>query len=153
VTFDDEIRERLAAAADSAVRLHIAFHEAAHALAGVLLGQSLDYVTLEGHTLFEDPSDRESIIAHAKIALAGTVGEAIGIGGSHPDGPRSDFPQAVELLKRIGSDRPRAHDLSAEVKLLVAENEPALRRIAGALLAETTLSGEQARKLIGALSA
>jgi ATP-dependent Zn protease len=149
--FEEDLKRRLSAAAAEAIRDHTAYHEAAHALVGVLLGEHLVSVTIEGHTTFEhDHDEPDRILAHAKIALAGTVGEALGIGGSHPEGPKNDFPQAIELLKRLGPDRPKAQELTPEVKRLVLDNEPALHRIAKALLAEGSLTGDRVKELIAA---
>ena len=151
MTLDDDVNDRLHAAAAETKRGHAAYHEAGHALVGTILGQTLLLVTVEGqgHTSFEGVSDDpDQILAHAKIALAGTVGEALGMGGSHPDGPKSDFAQAAELLKRLGPGHPRAHDLMREVQHLVVENEPALHRIARALLAEGRLTQDRVKELL-----
>jgi ATP-dependent Zn protease len=149
MAFEDELKAKLSAKADAAIKGRIAYHEAAHALVGILLGETLISVTMDGHTTFEplDPSNRDQIVARAKIALAGTVGEAVGMGSSHPGGPKNDFPQAVELLNLLGPDRPRAHELSPEVRQMVLENEQALHRIARALRAEGTLTGDRVKGL------
>jgi ATP-dependent Zn protease len=157
MTLEDDINqrlsERLKAEVAEAIRGHTAYHEAAHAVVGVRLGEELVSTTItpKGQTTFKCPPDEpDHILAHAKIALAGTLGEALGMGGSHPDGPKSDFPQAVELLKRLGPDRPRAQDLMPEVKHLVVESEAALHRIAKALQAEGTLTEKRVKELIAA---
>jgi ATP-dependent Zn protease len=151
MSFDDDLTARLIAKADAARKRLIAYHEAAHALVGVLLGQELVSVSMDGQTCFTPCSDDpDQILAHAKIALAGTVGEALGLGGSHPLGPARDFPQAVEMLKRLGPNRPLAQDLSREVKQLLLENEPALHRVAKALMKEGCLNGARVSELLAA---
>ena len=92
--------------------------------------------------------DREHLLARAKIAFAGSAGEAIGCGGAHPLGPESDHKQAWAILKRIGPNRPNAQELNLEVQQLVIDNEAALHRIANALLADGTLTPERVKQLI-----
>jgi hypothetical protein len=146
------------------IRLHIAHHEAGHALMGVLLGRKLETVSLsEGHTKFSSPrledllsstadlnsEEKAFLLDEAKIALSGHLAEIVALGVAHPGGPEFDLLAANRILGRIGLRKGTGAGLQGEIVHVLASHVEALKRIAASLLAENEISQARVVTLLG----
>jgi ATP-dependent Zn protease len=135
------------------MRKRIAYHEAGHAVIVLVLGYTLKDVTIkpderaEGRTNYV--KDGGLVVDGLKITLAGPIAEGLLDGKLRlkTDCSSSDwrairkwYPEfCAQDVRRIGE----------ETKLLVHCHREAIERVAEALLAHETLTGERCSAILG----
>jgi hypothetical protein len=122
----------------------IAIHESAHVLLATALGLPVRFVQLGDdpcYRLERDPRPDQRV-AEILVLMAGCAGEEI----FHrtPLGGGSDDPQIARLLTAADDEA----SLRRQVRLFIAANYPAVRRIADALLRNGMLTGDEVEAIV-----
>lgn len=121
------------------------YHEAAHALACILLGGTLHYVTMAGDDGIGETSG--SVMgdwANAKFWLAGYVGEEYVTGSSSWDESHIDYEKGVSYAERAGKTVDDAIDATYD---MLEPYVDLIRWIGDELEAANTLDGAEVRQI------
>lgn len=154
-------------------RRHTAYHEAGHAVIGLILGYEVSKVTIrprysylgmawtsrkrhssQGSTEVQAGSTESDDFGHICIELAGPLAEQLVNSAPFEEliwrGSEGDWQAAQRRARRI--DRRRAHALidllMEETRPLVEQHREAIARVAAALLERETLTGDAIKALI-----
>jgi hypothetical protein len=159
----DDALERLRQKSKTLMARRIAYHEAGHAVVAHVYGRELVSISLdEGQTVVRDerseailngtdpvsPSDEAHVLQSIKIALAGHLGEIVGLGDAHPASASKDIKKASAMLKRLRGRVPTGLGLQDEVQAELIGKRDVLVRVAEALLAERRLGRERLTELM-----
>ena len=149
--------------------LHIAWHEAGHAVAAVLNDFTLAYCSLDERSTAvsyraawdhierlppeqQEASMRQHVGRMATDMMAGEAGEVIGMGRAYPDGAHQD-EQNVE--REVGRYLERPEDLPTllayarqEALRLLTPQRDALARVVAALIERGRLTGQEVLALV-----
>ena len=133
-------------------RERIAHHEAGHAVIVLVLGYTLKDVTIkpderaEGRTNYV--KDGGLVVDGIKIILAGPIAEGLIDGNLRlkTDGSGSDWRHIRKWYPEFGAQDVRK--IGEETKLLVLCRREAIERVAEALLAHETLTGDDTKRLM-----
>jgi hypothetical protein len=138
-------------------RVRTAIHEAAHAVAAVVVGRDLYEVSIarrddrEGLTVtagLRSYAPFERVVAETLLCLSGMVAEQIATGcDAIPHGVESDLREALRWLARGDGALP---DALAMARRLLLRHWGLVERVAGVLLAERELRGVEVRRLLAA---
>ena len=138
-----------------------AFHEAAHAVVGVMLGLDLGYVTLDPDDvtllgLCQFTCDEEDVRIDAFLieSLAGKVAEMLCVLQSVASGARYDRGLVIDVLARRYAESEQARVqalalLEAHAVKLVLEAWDTIAVVAHELLDSGTLKGEEVAQIVG----
>lgn len=133
----------------------VALHEAGHVVAALLLGIPVDRVTIrrDGHRLgqvrLDTPAlDHQHARAHALVALAGLA--ATGMTDDHLDGAVNDLREARRALAYLAPPDPDVAllELYRDAAVLLSPEAATVRRVAGALLERSDLTGAELREVL-----
>jgi hypothetical protein len=122
----------------------VAIHEASHAFAATSLGLKLKYVQVGNNPHYRIDTPRpDQRLAEVMTLCAGGEGEQLFFGCAIGGG--TDDPKIERLLR---GDAKTEAALRRQVRLFVAANYPAVRRIADALQRDGMLTGDEVAAIV-----
>jgi ATP-dependent Zn protease len=156
-------------------RRHTAYHEAGHAVIGLVLGYDVKKATIrpvysylgqatiskkrcgsEGSTEVQAGSDSEvDLIGHICVDLAGLLAEKLVNRSPFEEliahGSSGDWQHAQRRARRINRHQAEIFidALMEETRALVEQHKDAIVRVATALLERETLSGAEIKRIMG----